>query len=237
MQRWLWAVGGGQPYPEGTMSLTNLSPLQQLRAGRLPVRLTYLIVGLLFFALAMALMIRAQLGVDPWNVLHLGIANHLPLSLGTIAILTGALVLFTWIPLKQWPGLGTIANVLVIGLGLDFFLAVIPPIQGLSWQISVFLLGIAVNGLGGAMYIGSHLGPGPRDGLMTGLHLATGRSIRLIRTCIEVSVLAIGWMLGGPVGVGTVAYALLIGPSVQFFMKFMVLRLPAPRTQSQPVLD
>lgn len=216
------------------MSLTNLSPRQQLRAGRLPLRLTYLILGLLFFALAMALMIRAQLGVDPWNVLHLGIANHVPLPLGTIVILTGALVLLTWIPLKQWPGLGTVANVLIIGVGLDLFLAIIPPIEGLGWQITVFLLGILINGLGGAMYIGSHFGAGPRDGLMTGLHLRTGRSIRLIRTGIEVSVLAIGWVLGGQVGLGTVAYALLIGPSVQFFMKFMILRLPEPDIAPEP---
>ena len=216
------------------MSLTNLSPLQQLRAGRLTLRLVSLIVGLLFFALAMALMIRAQLGVDPWNVLHLGIANHVPLSLGTIAILTGALVLVSWIPLKQWPGLGTVANVLVIGLGMDLFLAIIPPISGLGWQITAFLLGVVINGIGGAMYIGSHFGAGPRDGLMTGLHLNTGLSIRLIRTGIELTVLAIGWLLGGPVGLGTVAYALLIGPSIQFFMRFMIIRLPEPAPAAEP---
>ena len=216
------------------MSLTNLSPLQQLRAGRLPLRLTSLTVGLLLFALAMALMIRAQLGVDPWNVLHIGIAHHVPLSLGTLAILVGVLVLLTWIPLKQWPGLGTVANVLIIGLGLDLFLAIIPPVEDLGWQLCVFLLGVAVNGLGGAMYIGSHLGPGPRDGLMTGLHLRTGLSIRLIRTGIEVSVLALGWLLGGPVGLGTIAYALLIGPSIQLFMRFAIIRLPEPAAAPEP---
>lgn len=216
------------------MSLTNLSPLQQLRAGRLPLRLTSLTVGLLLFALAMALMIRAQLGVDPWNVLHIGIAHHVPLSLGTLAILVGVLVLLTWIPLKQWPGLGTVANVLIIGLGLDLFLAIVPPVEGLGWQLCVFLLGVAVNGLGGAMYIGSHLGPGPRDGLMTGLHLRSGLSIRLIRTGIEVSVLALGWLLGGPVGLGTIAYALLIGPSIQLFMRFAIIRLPEPAAAPEP---
>ena len=209
------------------MTLYNLTPFEQLRAGRLSLRLTNLFIGLLLFALAMALLIRAQLGVDPWDVLHLGLANHSPLSLGTIVILVGFAVLLAWIPLKQWPGLGTIANVLVIGLGLDFFLWAIPDVHGLGWQIAVLLGAIIINGLGGALYIGCHFGPGPRDGLMTGLHLRTGKSIRLIRTVIELSVLAIGWLLGGPVGVGTVAYALLIGPATQFFFKYTIVTLPS----------
>lgn len=207
------------------MTLQNLTPAQQLRAGRLPLRLTNLVCGLLLFALAMALLIRAQLGVDPWDVLHLGLAAHLPLSLGTIVILTGVVVLLAWIPLKQWPGLGTLANVLLIGLALDFFLWVIPAISGLGWQITTLAGAILINGLGGALYIGSHFGAGPRDGLMTGLHLRTGASIRLIRTGIELAVLAVGWMLGGPVGLGTVAYALLIGPSTQFFFRFAIVKL------------
>lgn len=208
------------------MSLHNLSPLDQLRAGKLVLRLANLFIGLLLFALAMALLIRAQLGVDPWDVLHLGLANHVPLSLGTIVIIVGVLVLLAWIPLKQWPGLGTIANVLVIGLALDFFLWLIPDVQGLAWQILALLGAIAINGLGGALYIGCHFGPGPRDGLMTGLHLRTGRSIRLLRTIIELAVLALGWLLGGPVGVGTVAYALAIGPATQFFFKYTTVELP-----------
>lgn len=211
------------------MSLTNLTPVQQLRAGRLPVRLFNLITGLLLFALAMALMIRAGLGVDPWDVLHLGLAEHLPLSLGTIVIIVGALVLLAWIPLRQWPGLGTLANVVLIGVGLDLFLWLIPPVQGLGWQLGVLLAAILINGLGGALYIGCHFGPGPRDGLMTGLHLRTGWSIRLIRTLIELGVLGAGWVLGGPVGLGTVVYALLIGPATQFFFRYTIIRLPAPQ--------
>lgn len=209
------------------MSITNLTPLQQLRAGRLPLRLANLFIGLLLFALAMALLIRAQLGVDPWDVLHLGLAEHIPLSLGTIVILVGVVVLLAWIPLRQWPGLGTVANVLVIGLALDFFLLLIPEVHGLGWQTATLLAAIAVNGLGGALYIGCHFGAGPRDGLMTGLHLRTGLSIRLIRTLIELAVLAIGWLLGGPVGLGTVAYALLIGPATQFFFHYTIVALPA----------
>lgn len=211
------------------MTLHNLTPLDQLRAGRLPLRLANLFIGLMLFALAMALLIRAQLGVDPWDVLHLGLANHIPLSLGTIVILVGVVVLLAWIPLKQWPGLGTIANVLLIGLGLDLFLWLIPDVHGLGWQILTLVGAIVINGLGGALYIGCHFGPGPRDGLMTGLHLRTGKSIRLLRTIIEVCVLGIGWLLGGPVGVGTVAYALLIGPATQFFFRYTTVRLDAQR--------
>lgn len=215
------------------MTLHNLTPFEQLRAGKLALRLTNLVIGLLLFALAMALLIRARLGVDPWDVLHLGLANHVPLSLGTIVIIVSLLVLLVWIPLKQWPGLGTVANVLIIGLGLDAFLWLIPDIHGLSWQILTLLAAIVINGLGGALYIGCHFGPGPRDGLMTGLHQRTGRSIRLIRTLIELSVLLIGWLLGGPVGVGTVAYALLIGPSTQFFFKYTTITLPPGRQERE----
>lgn len=208
------------------MTITNLTPRQQLASGRLPLRFFNLFVGLSLYALAMAMIIRAQLGVDPWDVLHLGIANHVPLSLGTIIILVGALVLLAWIPLRQWPGLGTIANTLYLGVALDFFLRFLPEINGLGWQILTLVLAILINGLGGALYIGSHFGPGPRDGLMTGLHLRTGLSLRLIRTALELSVLGIGWLLGGPVGLGTVAYAVLIGPATQLFVARTSVRLP-----------
>lgn len=213
------------------MSLTNLSPRQQFAAGRVPLRLTSLFTGLVLFALAMALMVRADLGVDPWNVFHLGLSHHLPLSLGTIVIIVGIIMLLTWIPMKQWPGLGTIANVFVIGLALDGFLLILPEVTGLGWQILTLFGAIVINGLGGAMYIGSHFGAGPRDGLMTGLHLRTGLSIRLVRTGIELLVLGIGWLLGGPVGLGTVAYALLIGPSTQFFFRFSIIKLAPGRLE------
>lgn len=205
------------------MTITNLTPRQQL-VGRVPLRLLNLFIGLTLYALAMALIIRAQLGVDPWDVFHLGLANYLPLSLGAIVILTAAVVLLAWIPLKQWPGIGTLANALYLGVALDFFLWILPEVH--SWNVLVFTAAIIINGLGGAMYIGSHFGAGPRDGLMTGLHLRTGLSIRLVRTALELSVLGVGWLLGGPVGIGTVAYALLIGPATQLFFRFTIIRLP-----------
>lgn len=208
--------------------LLPLTPLGQLRAGRLPSRLVRLFVGLTFFGMAMGAFVRAGLGVAPWDVLHLGLVRHVPLSLGTIIILVGLLVLLAWIPLRQWPGLGTIANAVWIGVSADFTLWLLPEIHGLAWQIAVIAAALVVNGLGGALYIGSQFGAGPRDGLMTGLHLRTGWSLRLIRTGIEVAVLGIGWLLGGTVGLGTVAYALLIGPSTQFFLRWTVVDLSAP---------
>lgn len=214
--------------------LLPLTPLQQIRAGRLPPRLVRLFIGLTFFGVAMGAFVRAGLGVAPWDVLHLGLARHIPLSLGTIIIIVGLLVLLAWIPLRQWPGLGTIANAIWIGVSADLTLWLLPEIHGLALQVSVIAVALVVNGLGGALYIGSQFGAGPRDGLMTGLHLRTGWSLRLIRTGIEVAVLAIGWLLGGTVGVGTVAYALLIGPSTQFFLRWTIVELaPPPRIGSR----
>ncbi|MHC6175043.1 YczE/YyaS/YitT family protein [Glutamicibacter endophyticus] len=207
------------------MTITNLTPREQFAAGRLPLRFTALFLGLTLYALAMALLVRAGLGVDPWDVFHLGLATRLPLSLGTLVILVGVVVLLCWIPLRQWPGIGTIANTLWLGIALDLWLRILPEFHGLALQLLVLLGAIAINGLGGAMYIGSHFGPGPRDGLMTGIALRTGLSLRLVRTALEVSVLAIGWLLGGPVGLGTVAYAVLIGPATQFFFRFTTIRL------------
>jgi len=205
--------------------LANLSPRQQLRAGRLPRRTVQLLVGLVLYGVSMAMMIRSSLGLDPWDVLHAGIATHVPLSFGQVTILVGALVLLLWVPLRQWPGLGTIANVVVIGLAADAGLALIAPAETL-WSRSLLLgSGIVLNGVAGGLYIGSQLGPGPRDGLMTGFARRTGLSIRLVRTTIEVAVLAVGWLLGGPVGLGTVLYAVTIGPLVQFFLPRLTVDL------------
>ncbi|GAA3705785.1 membrane protein [Zhihengliuella alba] len=208
--------------------LLPLTPLQQLRAGRLPLRLLNLFVGLTLFGAAMAIFIRAGLGQAPWDVLHVGLSTRVPLSIGAIIILLGFVVLLLWIPLKQWPGLGTIANVLWLGVAADLTLWLVPPIEGLGWQLAAIGAALVVNGIGGALYIGSQFGPGPRDGLMTGVHLRTGISMRLVRTVVEVTVLAIGWLLGGVVGVGTVAYALLIGPLTQFFLRWSVIELSRP---------
>lgn len=176
----------------------------------------------------MALVLRSHLGLDPWDVFHQGVAAHVPLTIGQVTILTGAVVLLLWIPLKQWPGLGTVLNVILIGLAMDATLALVPDPQfGTDWAWRAVLLaaGIVLNGIAGGLYIGAQLGPGPRDGLMTGLAPLTGRSIGLVRTLIEVTVLAIGWLLGGTVGVGTVAYAVTIGPLVQFFLPRLEVKL------------
>ena len=200
--------------------LANLSPREQLRAGKLPRRLTQLMIGLTLYGLSMAMMIRGALGLDPWDVFHAGLASRVPLTFGQVTIVVGALVLVLWWPLRQWPGFGTIANVVVIGVAADVGLVV-----------SV-VVNLVLNGLAGGLYIGSQLGPGPRDGLMTGFARRTGLSIRVVRTTIEVVVLVVGWVLGGPVGVGTVLYAVTIGPLVQFFLPRLTVSLESTRLAS-----
>lgn len=206
--------------------LTRLSPVEQLRAGRLGRRLPQLVIGLGLYGFSMAMMVRAGLGLNPWDVLHQGLDAYLPVSFGMVTVLVGAVVLLLWIPLRQWPGLGTVANIVVIGVAVDVGLAVLPAPDHLAAKIGLLLGGIVLNGLAGAVYIGSQLGPGPRDGLMTGLAARTGGSIRVIRTALELSVLAIGFLLGGTVGLGTVLYAVAIGPLVQLFLPWVTVRLP-----------
>jgi uncharacterized membrane protein YczE len=210
-------------------SLAPLTPRQQLRAGRLPRRLVQLHAGLTLYGVSMAMMIRAELGLDPWDVFHYGVARHVDASFGTIVIAVGALVLLLWIPLRQWPGLSTVANVVVIGLATDAALAVLTTPDALWARALLLGGGIAVNGLAGAMYIGSQFGAGPRDGLMTGLVRRTGLSVRLVRTSLELAVLAVGWLLGGVVGVGTVLYAVLIGPIVHALLPRLTVDLTQPK--------
>jgi uncharacterized membrane protein YczE len=205
--------------------LSALSPIEQLRAGHLPRRLVQLYVGLFLYGGSMGLMIQGNLGLDPWDVLHSGITKHLNLSFGTVAIAVSFLVLLAWIPLRQWPGLGTISNAIVIGLVTDLTLATVDRPDELWLRIVFMASGIVVNALASALYIGAQLGPGPRDGMMTGLVRRTGRSVRLVRTSIEVTVLAVGWLLGGVVGFGTVAYALAIGPLVHFLLPLFTVKL------------
>ena len=215
--------------------LRNLSPREQLRAGRLPRRVVQLMIGLTLYGVSMAMLIRSTLGLDPWDVFHAGIATHVPLTFGQVTIVVGALVLLLWVPLRQWPGLGTVANVVVIGVAADVGLALIAPPQDLWARALMLGSGIVLNGIAGGLYIGSQLGPGPRDGLMTGFARRTGLSIRLVRTTIEVVVLSAGWLLGGPVGLGTVLYAVTIGPLVQFFLPRLTVDLGPEITP--PVTD
>jgi uncharacterized membrane protein YczE len=185
---------------------------------RLGRRLVQLYIGLLLYGLSGALLVRSRLGLDPWDVLHQGIARHSGLAIGTVLILVGAAVLVLWIPLRQWPGLGTVSNVVLIGVSMNLSLQWLPHVHLMVWRIGDLLGGVLLCGVATGMYIGANLGAGPRDGLMTGLAKRTGRSIRLTRTAIEVTVLAIGWALGGTVGVGTVVFAVAIGPLAQLFM-------------------
>jgi uncharacterized membrane protein YczE len=219
------------------VDLVPMNPLEQLRAGRLVHRVTQLLSGLVLFGVSMALLLRAGLGLEPWGVLHYGLIQHVPMSYGAMSIVVSFVVLLLWIPLRQWPGLGTVLNAVVIGLAIDATLAVVPPIEGLPQRVVVMLAAIVGNGIAGAMYIGSQLGPGPRDGLMTGLSRRNGRSIRLVRTSLEVTVVVLGFLLGGVVGVGTVLYALLIGPVVQLFLPMLTVRVQHPAQRRVDVAE
>lgn len=194
-------------------------------------RLGQLFAGLALYGASMALMIKAALGLDPWNVFHQGLHQLTGWSFGTVTILTGAVVLLLWIPLRQRPGLGTVSNVVVIGLAVDVALALLPTPVGLPARAAYLVSGVALNGVATGMYIGARLGPGPRDGLMTGyVARRPHRSIRLVRTVIELSVLAGGWLLGGTVGVGTVLYAVGIGPLVHVLLPLLTVRPAAATT-------
>ncbi|MER6156560.1 hypothetical protein ABT147_13585 [Streptomyces sp. NPDC001868] len=182
-------------------------------------RLTQLYTGLALFGASAALLVEAGLGLEPWGVLHQGLAELTGLTIGVVSIIVGAMVLLLWIPLRQRPGLGTVSNVFVVGIAMDATLALVPETHTLAVRIPLLVGGIVLNGVATGLYIAARFGPGPRDGLMTGLHRRTGRSIRLMRTAVEVAVLATGFALGGTVGVGTLLYALSIGPLAQLFLR------------------
>ncbi|MFF9501838.1 YitT family protein [Streptomyces sp. NPDC014656] len=193
------------------------------RGRHLTRRLVQLYAGLTLYGVSSALLVRAGLGMEPWNVLHQGLAGLTGLTIGVVSIIVGAAVLLLWIPIRQRPGLGTVSNVFVIGLAMDGTLALLPDGHGPAARIALMVLGIVLNGLATGLYIAARFGPGPRDGLMTGLHRLTGRSIRLTRTLIEIAVVTTGFLLGGSVGVGTLLYALSIGPLAQFFLRFFAV--------------
>ncbi|WP_436326380.1 YczE/YyaS/YitT family protein [Brevibacterium sp. FAM 27836] len=211
--------------PTPKRQLANVGPIEQLRGGRLWRRIPQLLIGLYLFGASMAMMVNAGLGMMPWDVLNAGILRHVPVTFGTVVTLLSFVVLLIWIPLRQQPGIGTVLNALLIGPALDLTRLFLPEPDHLGWQIPLMLAGVALNGLASAMYIGSQFGPGPRDGLMTGLARVTGRSIRLVRTLIEVTVVAIGWPLGGVVGIGTVLYAVGIGPITQALLPTFTVEL------------
>lgn len=202
------------------------------RGRRLPRRITQLLIGLFLYGIGISMIIRAALGSAPWDVLSQGIEMHVPLSFGVITILLSIVVLLLWIPLRQKYGVGTILNALLVGPSADVGLWLIPTDLELWLRIVLLPAGVVLIGMATGLYIGAHFGPGPRDGLMTGLHKRTGQPIWIVRTVLEVTVVAIGWALGGVVGVGTVLFALAIGPLCQFFMRIFAVRMPAPASGS-----
>ncbi|OIJ65568.1 hypothetical protein WN71_022830 [Streptomyces mangrovisoli] len=193
-------------------------------------RLVQLYAGLVLYGASSALLVRAGLGLEPWGVLHQGLARLSGLTIGVVSIIVGAAVLLLWIPLRQRPGLGTVSNVFLVGLAMDGTLALVPDAHGLAVRIVTMAAGIALNGVATGLYISADFGPGPRDGLMTGLHRRTGRSIRLMRTVIEVTVVVTGFALGGTIGVGTVLYAVSIGPLAQLFLKVFAVPRASERS-------
>jgi uncharacterized membrane protein YczE len=201
-------------------------------------RLLQLYVGLCLYGVSTAMFVRANLGADPWNVFHLGVGNVFALDIGTVMIITGVLVLLLWIPIRQRPGLGTISNVIVLGLVANATLAVLATPDSLLMKSALMLGAVVLNALATGMYIGAGFGPGPRDGLMTGIHARTGWSVRVIRTCIELTVLAIGYFLGGSVGIGTLVYALAIGPLIQLCLPWFRPEIKVrPQLKKENVLN
>ncbi len=189
-------------------------------------RFLQLTAGLLLYGMSESLMLAPAVGVDPWDVFHTGLARITGIPVGTVLILVGGVVLLLWAPLRQRPGLGTVANMIVIGVVVDVMLGAMPAPHALWLRWVVFTAGVLLNGVATGLYIGAGLGPGPRDGLTTGL-AARGRSIRVVRTAIELSVLAVGWLLGGNVGAGTLVYALGIGPLVHVTIPWFARRADA----------
>lgn len=201
--------------------------MSRARGRRLPRRIAQLLVGLFLYGIGIAFIVRGEIGAAPWDVLSQGIALHVPLTFGTITILVSVVVLLLWLPLRQRFGIGTLLNALLVGPSADVGLLLIPMDQPLWLRICFFVIGLLVLAAATGLYIGAHFGPGPRDGLMTGLHRRTGWPIWIVRTGIEIVVVAVGWALGGNVGVGTLAFALLVGPLCQYFMRLFSVRIPS----------
>ena len=194
----------------------------------MPRRVIQLLVGLFLYGAGCALTIRAGLGVDPWTVFAEGLSVHTGIGIGWITNIVGFVVLLLWIPLRQKPGVGTIANILLVGTSIQFVLWIMPPVSGLWLQVVVLLAGIVTVAIASGLYIGARFGPGPRDGLMTGMNSRLGWPIWVCRALVEVTLLVIGWLLGGTVGIGTVLFAVLIGPLVHIALPLLDTRKHVP---------
>lgn len=189
------------------------------RDARLTRRLVQLYLGLVLYGASIALMVPAGLGLSPWDVFHQGVSERTGLTMGTVVIVASVAVLLLWIPLRERPGIGTVSNVVLVGLAMDATLALVPDLESPPARIALLLTAVVLNGAATGMYIGARFGAGPRDGLMTGLHRVSGRSVRLVRTAVEAVVLVAGFALGGTAGAGTALYALAIGPLAQVFLR------------------
>ena len=219
-------IAADRPLPR---VLTDLGPIAQLRAGRMARRLPQLYVGLVLYGVSLAMMVRGDLGLAPWDVLHSGLIRHVPITLGQAVVVMSFVVLILWIPLRETPGLGTVSNALAIGFSADATLALLDRPDAVLLRAGLTVGGVVLCGLASAMYIGAQLGRGPRDGLMTGLHRRTGVSLRLVRTGLEVTVVLAGLALGGVLGLGTVLYALAIGPLTQHWLPWWTVPVSVDR--------
>ncbi|PKI93305.1 hypothetical protein CW368_00985 [Actinomycetales bacterium SN12] len=209
-----------------------------LRGRRLPRRIAQLLIGVFLYGIGIAFLVRSALGAAPWDVLTQGITRHVPLSFGIVTTIVSGIVLLLWIPIRQKPGVGTIVNAVLVGPSADVGFLFIPVGEQLWQRVLLFAIGLVVLSAATGLYIGAHFGPGPRDGLMTGLHVRLRRPIWLVRTCLEVTVVLLGWALGGIVGIGTLLFALLVGPLCQFFLRVFAVPLdpkPTPSTGPVPV--
>ncbi|MGD9606733.1 MAG: YitT family protein [Leucobacter sp.] len=205
----------------------------RLRRPERPIRRTsQLLAGLVLYGLGIAMLLRGELGTAPWDVLTTGLITHIPISFGMMTIFVSAIVLLCWIPIRERPGIGTVLNALLVGPAADLGLLLFPETDALWVRILYLVGGVVVIGAATGVYIGSRFGPGPRDGLMTGLHRVTRLPIWIVRTGLEVTVVAIGWLLGGAVGIGTVVFALTIGPLCQLFLP--VFNIPLARDAATP---
>lgn len=218
-----------------TVALVDLGPIAQLRAGRLGRRVPQLVFGLVLYGVSLALMVIAGLGLAPWDVFHSGLIEHVPITLGQAVVVMSFVVLLLWIPLRERPGIGTIANAFLVGMAADATLALLNPPDQMWARIGLLLAGVGLNGVASALYIGSQFGRGPRDGLMTGLNRRTGVSLRAVRTGLEVTVVLIGLALGGVLGFGTVLYALAIGPLTQMMLPWFTVAIDSGAIDSGAV--
>ncbi|MEY9856778.1 putative membrane protein YczE [Catenulispora sp. GAS73] len=213
-----------EPLPIGDLVRAALAWLSALiPRDRRAHRMVQLQLGLILYGVSDGMILMSGLGANPWDVFHQGLAKHIGLQVGTTVILVGVAVMLFWIPLRQKPGFGTLSNVVVVGLAMDGAMAWMPSPHAWWLRWGEMLAGVVLNGVATGAYIGAGMGPGPRDGVMTG-YAARGHSVRVVRTSMELTVLAGGWLLGGTVGIGTAAYALLIGPLAHRFIPLLAIK-------------